>query len=245
VGGAQARVASAYDAISRLYDPWSRSVVEDVGFYVEESRPVSPGPVVELGVGTGRIAIPVASEGIDVIGVDSSEGMLEVCREQAELAGVADRVDLRLGDYRRPPVAGQVALVLCPFRAYLHLQDHRERLDALRAAYDLLAPGGRLVFDVFTPSPEDIEETDGRWLEREPGIHERADWDTERRVLTLSLRGPESETTMSLAWVSQSEWRDLLRAAGFSVDACYGWFDRRPWAGEEDSVWIASRAALG
>ncbi len=219
--------------------------MEDVGFYVEETRPAAPGPVVELGVGTGRIAIPIASEGIDVIGVDSSEGMLEVCREQAKLAGIVDRIDLRLGDYRRPPVSGQVELVLCPFRAYLHLHDDDERLEALRAAHALLVPGGRLVFDVFTPSSEDIEETHGRWLEREPGIYERAEWDTQRRILTLSLRGPESETTMNLAWVSQAEWRGLLHEAGFTVDACYGWFDRRPWAGEEDSFWIASRPALG
>ena len=219
--------------------------MEDVGFYVEEARPAAPGPVVELGVGTGRIAIPVASEGIGVIGVDSSEGMLEICREQAELAGVVEHLDLRLGDYRHPPVSGQVELVLCPFRAYLHLHDDTARLEALSAARDLLVPGGRLVFDVFTPSAEDIEETHGRWLEREPGIYERADWDTQRRVLTLSLRGPDSETTMDLAWVSQAEWRGLLHAAGFTVEACYGRFDRRPWAGEEDSIWIASRPALG
>jgi SAM-dependent methyltransferase len=237
--------ARAYDAIARLYDPWSRSVVEDVAFYVEEAKRAAPGAVVELGVGTGRIAVPVAAAGIDVIGIDSSEGMLEICREQAELAGVAGRLDLRLGDYRQPPVSGQVELVLCPFRAYLHLQDDDERLQALRAVYDLLVPGGRLVFDVFTPSREDIDETHARWLEREPGIYERAEWDTDRRVLTLSLRGPESETTMDLAWVSQPEWRALLERAGFRIDACYGWFDRRPWAGEEDSIWIAGRPALG
>src|ERR671933_866117 len=86
---------SPYDAIARLYDSWSRSVVEDIGFYVEEAV-ASGGPVVELGVGTGRIAIPIAAAGIDVIGVDSSAGMLAVCRERAELAGVADRPDLPL-----------------------------------------------------------------------------------------------------------------------------------------------------
>src|SRR6476661_9502847 len=89
---------SSYDAIARLYDPWSRSVTEDVSFYVAEARRVSPGPVVELGVGTGRITVPIAAEGIRVIGVDSSTGMLEVCRERAESAGVAELVELRLGD---------------------------------------------------------------------------------------------------------------------------------------------------
>src|SRR3954471_23257960 len=79
---------SPYDRIARLYDPWSRSVVEDVGFYVSEARKAG-GTVVELGVGTGRIAVPVAEAGVPVIGVDSSAGMLEVCRARAEEAGVA------------------------------------------------------------------------------------------------------------------------------------------------------------
>src|SRR6187200_3073168 len=94
---------SPYDAIAELYDPWSRSVTEDVGFYVAEARK-SGGPVVELGVGTGRIAIPVAAAGIRVIGVDDSEGMLEICRARAERAGVSDLLELRAGDFRRPPV---------------------------------------------------------------------------------------------------------------------------------------------
>ena len=179
MGDAQAGLASAYDSIARLYDPWSRSVVEDVSFYVEEASRAAPGPIVELGVGTGRIAVPVAAAGISVIGVDSSAGMLDICREAAELAGVSTLLDLRLGDYSSPPVAEPVSLVLCPFRAYLHLHSDEQRLEALRAAHDLLVPGGRLVFDVFTPSAEDIEETHGRWLEREPGIFERADWDTD------------------------------------------------------------------
>ena len=122
-------------------------------FYVEEASRAAPGPVVELGVGTGRIAVPVAAAGIRVIGIDSSAGMLDICREAAELAGVAGLLDLRLGDYSRPPVSEPVSLVLCPFRAYLHLHSEAERLEALRTAYDLLVPGGRLVFDVFTPSP--------------------------------------------------------------------------------------------
>ena len=138
-----------YDAIARLYDPWSRSVTEDVPFYVAEARRAG-GPVVELGVGTGRIAVPIAAEGIRVIGVDASPGMLEVCRE-------------------------------------------------------------------------------------------RADWDERARTLTLAVRGPQGEGTMSLAWISPAEWHELLERAGFRVEACYGWFDRSPYRGGEDTVWIARR----
>jgi SAM-dependent methyltransferase len=227
-----------YDAIARLYDPWSRSVTEDVDFYVGLAREAG-GPVVELGVGTGRIAVPTAEAGVRVIGVDSSPGMLDVCRGRAVAAGVEELLDLRLGDLRWPPVEELVGLVTCPFRAYLHLHDDGERLDALAAARALLVPGGRLAFDVFEPGAEDVADTQGRWLEREPGIFERADWDLETRMLTLSVRGPDGATTMALAWLSPGEWRDLIERAGLEVEAHYGWFDRRPYAGGEDSVFVA------
>lgn len=231
---------SVYDPISHLYDAWSRTVVEDVELYVSEAR-AAGGPVVELGVGTGRVAVPTAEAGIPVIGVDSSAGMLASCRAYAEARGVAPLLDLRLGDYRDPPVTERVRLVTCPFRAYLHLQTDGERVAALRAAWRLLEPGGRLVFDVFAPSREDICETDGRWIEREPGIWERADWDRRRRLLDLSVRGPGGETTMHLAWVPTEAWRELLEKAGFERIECYGWFDRRPYRGGEDSLWVAHR----
>jgi SAM-dependent methyltransferase len=230
---------SPYDAIAELYDPWSRSVTEDVPFYVAEARKAGGGPVVELGVGTGRIAVPTAVAGVPVIGVDSSPGMLDVCRRRAEEAGVADRLDLRLGDLAVPPVSERVRLVTCPFRSYLHLPDDAARLRALGAARELLPPGGRLVFDVFSPRRDDIEETHGRWIEREPEIFERADWDTEARTLTLGVRGPAGEATMRLAWISPREWRQTLLRAGFDVEACYGWFDYRPYRGGEDMVWVA------
>ena len=231
---------SSYDAIARLYDPWSRSVIEDVEFYVAEAK-ADGGPIVELGVGTGRIALPIASAGIEVIGVDSSEGMLAVCREQAERAGLTELLDLRLGDLREPPVEERVGLVICPFRAFLHMPNEEERLRALRAAHALLRPGGRFVFDVFAPSGQDIEETHGRWIEREPGIFERAHWDEQQRTLTLGVRGPDGETTLTLAWISAGEWQALIEQAGFEVEACYGWFDRRPFTGGEDTVWVAKR----
>ena len=233
---------SLYDSIAELYDPWSRSVTEDVGFYVEEAvARADAGAVVELAVGTGRIAVPTAAEGIPVIGVDSSPGMLEVCRQRAKLAGVEELVDLRLGELEEPPVQERVQLVTCPFRSFLHLLDDDARLRALRAARELLVPGGRLVFDVFAPGAADIADTHGRWLEREPGIFERADWDSRARTLTLSVRGESGATTFMLAWLSPDEWRALLERAGFQVLACFGWFDRRPYSGGEDTVWIARR----
>ena len=232
--------SALYDGIAPIYDPWSRSVVEDVDFYVEEAL-ASGGPVVELAVGTGRIAVPIAKAGVRVIGVDESPAMLEGARAYAERENVSPLVDLRLGDLRDPPVEERVPLATVPFRSLLHMPDEHEKLRALTAAASVLEPGGRFVFDVFAPSPEDIEETDGRWLEREPGIFERADWDLEARRLVLSVRGGEQSARFALHWLSAPEWNALIEDAGLVAEAIFGWFDRRPYDGGEDQIWICRR----
>ena len=226
-----------YDKIASFYDPWSRSVTEDVAFYVDHAL-ASGGPIVELAVGTGRIAVPIAAAGIPVIGVDSSQAMLEVARTAAEAAGVSHLLDLRVGDLREPPVAERVPLVICPFRSLLHMETEDEKLVALDAAHALLEPNGRFVFDVFSPSPEDIEETDGRWLEREPGIFERADWNKGTRTLSLSVRSGDTVTTFGLHWLSAPEWLRILDKADFEVEAVHGWFDLRPYGGDEDMIFV-------
>src|SRR4051794_33734837 len=98
---------SPYDPIAAIYDPWSRSVVEDVSFYVTEARKAraqTGEPVVELGVGPGRVATPIARAGVPLIGIDSSAGMLDVARAAAREAGVAERTDFRQGALRDPPL---------------------------------------------------------------------------------------------------------------------------------------------
>jgi SAM-dependent methyltransferase len=227
----------AYGALGVDYDRWCRSVTEDIAFYVELAIS-SGGPVLELGVGSGRIAVPTALAGIAVVGVDLSPDMLDLAWARALPHGA----NLRLvrGDMRDLPDLGRFALVTVPFRALLHLRDDDERLSVLRAARERLLPGGRLAFDVFHPDRIDIEETHGRWLEREPGIHERALWNPVERSLTLSVRTAERESTMELWWAEPRRWAGLLARAGFSSIESYGWFDRRPLRiGSADSVWVA------
>ena len=214
-------------------------VTEDVEFYVEEAR-ASQGPVVEFACGTGRIAVPVARAGIDVIGVDSSPGCSRShARPVGQPASRPGSTSVSATCASRP--SPSVPLVPIPFRSLLHMTTEADRLRALRAARELLVPGGRLVFDVFAPSREDVEDTNGRWLERELGIFERADWDEGERTLTLSVRRGEEWSTMHLAWLSPAEWRLLLDRAGFEIEAEWGWFDRRPYTGGEDVVFAAVR----
>ena len=96
-------VSALGDPFAEYYDAWATADQDDVSFYVEQARG-SGGPVLELGVGTGRVAVATALAGVRVIGVDASERMLAICRRRAEEAGVSALVDVRLGDFREPPV---------------------------------------------------------------------------------------------------------------------------------------------
>ena len=168
---------SAYDAIARLYDPGRAPSSRTSPFYVEEAVR-SGGPVVELGVGTGRIAVPTAAAGIAVVGVDPSAGMLDVAREQAELAGVERRPPPRRP--ARPAGRGRVPARDHPFRSLLHMETDADRRAALARVRSSCAGRATSSSTSSRRATEDIAETHGRWLEREPGIWERADWDEQR-----------------------------------------------------------------
>ena len=228
---------SAYDELGAAYDAWCVSVTEDIAWYVELAI-TSGGPVLEIGVGSGRVAVPTALAGMDVVGVDNAPGMLAMAAAKAEALGVA--IDLRRADMRDLPDLGTYPLVTVPFRAFQHLSTDDERLAVLRSLRGALTPGGTLAFDVFHPHPLDIVETHDRWMEREPGIHERARWDASDRSLELTVRTDDSEATMHLWWATPNDWRRLLTEAGFGEIDVYGWFDRRPLsAASADSVWLA------
>jgi SAM-dependent methyltransferase len=230
--------ADPYGALGTAYDAWCRSVTEDIGFYVDLAL-ATGGPVLEVGVGSGRVAVPTALAGVEVVGVDVSEDMLDLAWAKA----LPHRVPLRLvrADMRDLPELGTFRLVTVPFRALLHLNDDAERLAVLRSLHARLRPGGRLAFDVFHPDRIDIEETHGRWLEREPGIHERADWRPHEQTLTLAVRTRGREATMELSWAEPRTWAGLLAQAGFDDVRRYGGFHGEPLRIDSpDSVWVAT-----
>ena len=120
----------------------------------------SGGPVLELGVGTGRVAIPTARLGIDVVGIDSSEAMLAVARSKLDSLGpdacsvelvAADMRDIDLrdshGERRKFPLA------TIPFRGFQALLSVEDQVRALHSIRRHLTPGGKLIFSMFFPDP--------------------------------------------------------------------------------------------
>jgi SAM-dependent methyltransferase len=214
------------------YERWAADMTEDVPFYVELAR-AADGPVVELAVGTGRVAIPVAQAiGRKVIGIDSSPAMLE----QARAAG-GDLLDLRLGDMRELELEEPAALVYCPFRALLHLPTWADRCELFEQVAAALRPGGRFAWNAFAFDHMIASRLDGA-REEEPFPHTLRYAVGESRVDIVL----DSGETSSLWWATKNEWLGLIDVAGLEVEALYGWFDKRPFdESSREFVWVARK----
>ncbi|TMB93210.1 MAG: class I SAM-dependent methyltransferase, partial [Chloroflexi bacterium] len=122
-------------------------MTEDVPFY-EGLATEADGPLVELAIGNGRVAIPVAqATGRTVIGIDSSPAMLDQARSAATAAGVA--LDLREGDMRDLELDEAASLIYCPFRSLLHLPTWADRRRTFERVAESLRPGGRFAWNAF------------------------------------------------------------------------------------------------
>ncbi len=230
-------MASDYDPFAADYDAWAADITEDVPFYVALARETD-GPVVELAVGNGRVAIPVALEiGRRVIGIDSSPAMLAQARVRAKQAG-AD-LDLREVDMRDFGLDEPAALVYCPARALLHLPTWKDKRRVFERVSASLRPGGRFAWNVFCFDHAIAARLDGQ-SQAEPIPHTIRYAPGDNRIdITRDAGG-----TISLWWATRSEWEGLIDVAGLEVEALYGWFDRRPFNDESrEFVWVTRKPA--
>jgi len=219
------------EAFATNYDRWAADMTEDVAFYVELAREAD-GPVVELAVGTGRVAIPVARAiGRTVVGIDSSPAMLEQARD----AG-GDLLDLRLGDMRDLDLEEPAALVYCPFRALLHVPTWADRRRVFERVAAGLLPGGRFAWNVFAFDHAIAARLDG--LRQEEPIPHTLRYSVGDSRVDVVL---ESGETSSLWWGTRNEWLGLVDVAGLEVEALYGWFDRRPFDDESRELVFVAR----
>ena len=223
------------EAYASRYDEWSAHMTADVAFYVGLAREAD-GPVVELAIGNGRVAIPVArATGQRVIGIDTSPAMLEQARARAAEAGV--ELDLREGDMRDLSLEVQAALIYCPFRALLHLPAWVDRRRLFERVAEALLPGGRFAWNVFVFDHAIAARLDGsRQDEPIPHVLRYAVGDSRVDIVL------DSGETSSLWWATRNEWLGLVDVAGLEVEALYGWFDRRPFDDESrEMVWVARK----
>jgi ubiquinone/menaquinone biosynthesis C-methylase UbiE len=219
------------------YDEWSAGMTEDVPFYVELARE-SDSPIVELAVGSGRVAIPVAeATGRPVFGIDTSPAMLAQARERAEAAGVELR--LREADMRDLQLDEPAGLVYCPFRGLLHVPTWAGRRQVFERVAASLRPGGRFAWNAFAFDHAVAARLDGSHQD-EPVPHALRYAVGDNRIdITLADGG-----TSSLWWATKNEWLGLIDVAALEIEALYGGFDRGPFTDESrEYVWVTRRQA--
>jgi len=223
------------EAFANRYEEWSVSMTADVPFYIELAREAE-GPLVELGIGNGRVAIPVArATGRRVIGIDSSPAMLEQARARANEAGV--ELDLREGDMRDLALDEPAALIYCPYRALLHLATWADRRRTFERVAAALRPEGRFAWNAFAFDHRFAARADGQHQDQPVPHTIRYAVGDNRIDITLDTGGQSS-----MWWATKNEWLGLLDVAGLRVEALYSGFAREPFT--EDSreyVFVARR----
>lgn len=242
-----------FDVWADFYDADYRDQeIGDVSFY-RDLATAADGPVLEVACGTGRVYLELLRAGVDADGIDLSREMLDVLEEKAGAEGLDPsvwRADMRTFEADR-----EYALIVIPFRSFLHnvtVDDQLATLESLRAA---LAPGGRLAFNVFMPSFEVICETygepDERRIERGGERYRVIDMteiaDEVEQVAEITRRVEQDGEVLaggsvSIAIISKAQFELLFRQTGWSDWQGYGGFDREPLEdGAMEMVWILEK----
>ena len=206
------------EQFSLRYEEWSAGTTEDVPFYVGLAQETD-GPLVELAIGNGRVAIPVArATGRTVIGIDTSPAMLIKAREAADQAGVT--LDLRQGDMRDLELEEPSGLIYCPARALLHLPTWADRRRSFERVANALRPDGKFAWNAFAFDHHIAARLDGQHFD-EPVPHS-IHYATADNRTDIKLK---SGGTTSLWWATKNEWLGLIDVAGLQLEALYGGFD--------------------
>lgn len=239
------------------YDTTYRGRVDDVRYYQALAR--GGGPVLEYGIGAGRIALPLARDGVEVTGIDQSVAMLRDLRRRLanEAPAVRDRVRVVRGDMRRARVDARFPLVLCTFNTALHLYTRTDVERFLAGVRAHLTPRGRFVVDLSTPHPGDLARSPERpyaaGRSRHPTLgrlvknREYFDYDRARQILFVTMEfepvgAPEQTFVTPLAHRQffPQEWEALLHYNGFEVIGVHGDFEGRPFdRTSETMIWHA------
>ena len=244
-----------YAFIADLYDhvvPYRERT--DVAFFVEAAVE-SGGPVLEIGCGTGRVLIPTARAGVEIVGLDLSPHMLEVCRKQlqSEPEEVQSRVQLVHADMRDFRLPQRFELATTPFRPFQHLMTVNDQLACLECIRRHLVEGGKLILDIFNPSLEALVSDDlGREVGQEPEFTTPDGRRVLRRQRTVSrdrfsqvnqieliyyVTHPDGREerlvhAFPMRYLFRFEAEHLLVRSGFSVEQVYAGYDKSPYGSQ-------------
>jgi SAM-dependent methyltransferase len=236
-------MSGMYDNFATTYDLEYGHKEDDIAFYLDVAD-IYGSPVLEIGVGTGRIAFELAGVGQTVWGIDNSAQMLKMAQTKAKEFSVElqKRITLRQADMRNMRLRKKFRTVIIPFRAFLHNLNLQDQLDALNCIGRHLQPGGILAMDLFVPLYHVLSKTDWRMEIPEEdlaiarsgiSITSVVHHDPIQQLLLIEnvyhKKGRDRRAKMAYRYVFRHELEALLIATGFDLLACYNGFNEEPY----------------
>ena len=223
----------------------------DFDFYKKESKKAS-GKVLEVGCGTGRIYLGLLRECVDAYGIDISEKMLTILKKKAAEEHLVPKV--YVADMRNFKLKEKFALIIVPFKSFLHNMTAEEQLNSLANFYKHLLPGGQLILNFFYPdlermmsygkeSEELLVSDSGKYVLREKSYFvNEPDQIIETDAVIYKDGDLYWQGNSRLALIYKKEFELLLQITGFKKWAVYGGFDYRPLTSyKQEMVWIAKK----
>lgn len=243
------------------YDRRYRHRRADIDYYVRLAQRHG-GPILELGVGTGRVARRLAEAGFEVVGVDGMTAMLDHAQAHCHKLSrkVRDRISFMHGDLRTLEIDRQFALVIAPFNVFMHLYTREDIESALSVVKRHLLPNGRFAFDVSNPDPRMLARDPTRLYRCRPVIDARSGkrylyreafhYDGPSQVLHISMimENPENDSDVLMTALAQRQYfpcelQSLLHYNGLEVLAMDGGFSGEVLHGESESLVMETQLA--
>ncbi len=246
-----------YARIADLYEAEHRGWTDDLDLY-QALAARAGGPVLELGCGSGRVAIALAESGFEVHGLDTSEAMLAIA--SAKVRGRELPITFARGDMRRFSSRRAFGLVLCALNSLLHLQTIDDVRDTLVAASRVLRPGGLLACDIVNPAPDLLAMRDGVVRQQStfagPGdteVTHFVSWNIDAVAQTIETGHyfdcltddglvRRRMASFRLRYLQRGEVENALRAAGFDSPEFYGSVQLDPFEPDSDRmIFVAAK----
>jgi SAM-dependent methyltransferase len=230
------------DRIADLYDAMTAAMPDPVDCVDRLAELAGPGPALELGIGTGRVALPLAARGVEVHGIDASAAMVE--RLRAKPGGEA--IPVTIGDFADLPVEGGYRLVYAVFNTFFSLLTQDDQVRCFRAVADRLTPDGAFALELFVPDPTlhpggqsirtrhlglDLARFD---LALHDPVAQRVDF---QNVLLTADGARLLPGSVRYAWPAELDL--MARLAGLRLRERWGGWRREPYTGSTSGLCVA------
>ncbi len=233
--------ASTYgEAFADVYDDWYTATLGDRSAFAAMAfgLAVADLPILELGIGTGRLAVALAAAGLHVVGVDTSAAMVARIPPVGEGPGSVTPV---VGDMVEDLPAGPFGLAYCGFNTFFNLLSERRQQDCLTAVADRLAPGAAFIVEASIPEPpsDPADEVRLRSMTATEVVLSvsRVDRDGQRaegQYVSLSAAGGVRLRPWAIRWCTPTQLDELAACAGLELVGRYAGYDRAPLTDDDD-----------